>query len=241
MTPNELDVCTLVAYHASHRLLLTERSGSGQRVLPKIAIRKYSRFAEEVNEAIRRNWCTDAIVHFRPQLEGTAENWAVITVESHDLHLGVDLEWSQEDAVTDPSLRSVLAQWNSYETGECPGPFACRGWRNELKAWVDQQIRPLGLRLTGNMRQYNATPTFALIRMETQTAALWFKATGAPNLHEFEVTRELARQVPEFLPQVIAFHAEWNGWLMREVLQHYKQDFLQSEASLRKSDATIAP
>jgi len=82
MTPNELDLCTLVAFDPNHRLLLTERSVGGQRVLPKIAIRKYSRFAEEVTEAIRRNWCTDAIVHFRPQLEGTTENWAVVTIES---------------------------------------------------------------------------------------------------------------------------------------------------------------
>jgi hypothetical protein len=77
-------------------------------------------------------------------------------------------------------------------------------------------IRPLGLRLNGSFRQFNASPSFSLIRFETSGPAIWFKAAGEPNRHEFGITLKLVELFPNFLPKIIATRADWNGWLCFE-------------------------
>ena len=72
------------------------------------------------------------------------------------------------------------------------------------------------MRLTGNFQQLNASPTFSLMRLETQDGALWFKATGAPNARELPVTLLLARMFPAYLPRILGVRREWNGWLAGE-------------------------
>jgi Ser/Thr protein kinase RdoA (MazF antagonist) len=105
----------------------------------------------------------------------------------------------------------------SFTSGEKPGPFAKPGWIRELFRWAYEQTAPLGLRLTGNFRQYNASPTFSLMRIETDGDALWFKATGEPNAHELSVSLSLARLFPRHVPRILGVHPAWNGWLTVEV------------------------
>jgi hypothetical protein len=78
-------------------------------------------------------------------------------------------------------------------------------------------IEPLGFRLSGNFRQLNASPTFSLIRLETNGPALWFKAVGEPNQREFPITLTLAKLFPDCLPTILADRQDWNGWLTQEV------------------------
>jgi len=61
----------------------------------------------------------------------------------------------------------------------------------------------MGVRLTGKFRQLNASPTFSLIRLETNGVALWFKATGKPNEHELAIALSLARLFPRYVPRVL--------------------------------------
>lgn len=86
----------------------------------------------------------------------------------------------------------------------------------ELFQWVQEQVSPLGLRVTGEFRQLNASPTFSLIRLMTDDGALWFKATGEPNAHELPVSLSLARLFPRHVPRVLGVHPAWNGWLSSE-------------------------
>jgi len=62
----------------------------------------------------------------------------------------------------------------------------------------------------------NASPTFSLIRLETDDGALWFKATGEPNAHELPVSLLLARLFPGHVPRILGVHHSWNGWLSTE-------------------------
>jgi len=101
------------------------------------------------------------------------------------------------------------------ETGN-EGPFAKPGWLRELCNWIAQQIEPLKFRLTGNFRQLNARSSFSLIRFETTDAAFWFKAVGAPNLHEYAISQALARSLPNYVPSILATKPEWHGWLMAD-------------------------
>jgi len=114
------------------------------------------------------------------------------------------------------AITGMLRQIAEFESEEAIGLFAKPGWIEELFAWVRREIEPYGLRLTGKFRQLNASPTFALLRLETNRTALWFKAVGEPNLREFPISVTLSRLFPGFVPTVIATHPAWNGWLSTE-------------------------
>jgi hypothetical protein len=66
------------------------------------------------------------------------------------------------------------------------------------------------------VRQLNASPTFALLRLETNDSAVWFKAVGEPNVREFPISVSLSRLFPGFVPSVIATRPRWHGWLTME-------------------------
>jgi aminoglycoside phosphotransferase (APT) family kinase protein len=55
-----------------------------------------------------------------------------------------------------------------------------------------------------------------LIRFETTGPAVWFKAVGKPNSHEFNIVSILATLLPAYLPRIVALRPEWNAWLMTE-------------------------
>jgi hypothetical protein len=113
-------------------------------------------------------------------------------------------------------IRDAFGEIASYTSGEKPGPFAKPGWMRELFRWASEKTAPRGLRLTGNFQQYNASPTFSLVRLETDGAALWFKATGEPNAHELAITLLLADLFPKHVPRILSVHNSWNGWLYAE-------------------------
>ena len=110
---------------------------------------------------------------------------------------------------------TLRALSRNTETGN-EGPFAKPGWLRELCNWIAQQIEPLKFRLTGNFQQLNASSSFSLIRLETTDGAFWFKAVGAPNLHEYAISQALARSLPNYVPSVLATKPEWHGWLMAD-------------------------
>jgi hypothetical protein len=114
------------------------------------------------------------------------------------------------------AVRQAIAQSMAYAQDPPRGPFGRLGWSPELKQWVQEEIATHGLHLNGRFRQLNASPSFSLIRFETNGPAVWFKAVGAPNQREYPVTLALARLFSQFLPQIVATRPEWNGWLALE-------------------------
>jgi hypothetical protein len=98
---------------------------------------------------------------------------------------------------------------------------------------VASKAAPLGLYPTGEFQQFNASPTFSLIRFETNGPALWFKAVGEPNLRESPITVELANLFPSFVPRMIARHKDWNGWLTIETEGTHPDENSDSEAWTR--------
>jgi hypothetical protein len=114
------------------------------------------------------------------------------------------------------AIKESLRQLDSYAGLQESGPFARPGWLKDLFQWTHERIAPLGLRLTGTFQQFNASPTFALLRLETNGPALWFKATGEPNRHELSITVTLTRLFPRHVPTVIGVHEFWNAWLAIE-------------------------
>ncbi|HEX5422563.1 MAG TPA: phosphotransferase [Candidatus Acidoferrales bacterium] len=219
----------------TYRLIVTRRNASeillfpaGRAwALPRVEIERHQRVAEQLTLEATRAWGMEICCLFVPLsggsgrtegascavLEPVGQNtappkggrWVLSVAAAHYCDLA--------DAET---VRNALEETRAYVTGEKPGPFARPGWMRELFLWANEQIAPVGLRLTGKFEQLNASPTFALVRMEVEEGAVWFKAAGKPNAHELQVTAKLAELFPRYLPPIFGIHQEWNGWLSPE-------------------------
>ena len=219
----------------TYKLLVTRRNAeevlllaSGKHlVLPRIEILRERRVAEQLTEESQKAWGLRAYCLFTTNLPPSerAEEacCAVMECAAGNEKAPEGLYWMTARAAEESchpedtgAVRSALAQVASYAREEQKAPFARPGWLRELFAWAGEQIAPLGLRLTGNFQQWNASPMFSLLRLETENGALWFKATGAPNAHELPVTLLLARLFPAYLPRIFGVRREWNGWLAGE-------------------------
>lgn len=196
-------------------------------LLPRVEIRKQQRIAEQLTAGAQESCRVETYCLFVPGLRTCGQvgdpKCAVMECVKHNERAPVGTYWMPLNVAPDclgteeaAAVRSALAELASYTSGEKPGPFAKPGWMRELFSWAHEQTVPLGLRLTGNFRQYNASPTFSLLRIETDGNALWFKATGEPNSHELSVSLVLAQLFPSFVPRILGVHPLWNGWLCAE-------------------------
>jgi aminoglycoside phosphotransferase (APT) family kinase protein len=222
----------------TYRLFITRRNGSellclpdGQRhSLPSVEIPRWERVAEQINDAVKDQFHFDAYSSFTYPLEPPANQtsstlFQVMECIHPDGRVPPTAFWVPVTSLTDASFADeedflricdVLRILGPQAARLDEGPFVKPGWLNHLCSWIRQAIEPRKLRLTGNFRQLNASPAFSLIRFETTGAAVWFKAVGKPNIHEFKIVSVLTALLAAYLPRIIAFRPEWNAWLMTE-------------------------
>lgn len=220
----------------TYRLIITRRNASEILLspngkdwsLPRVEIRRHQRIAEQLTAEIRKAWHLETYCLFvpytPPTCQGEGIRCALLECASGSQRAQSGAYWMPVDVASECSdreeataIRDAFAEISLYTRGDKPGPFAKPGWLKELFRWAYEQAAPLGVRLTGNFQQYNASPTFSLVRLETDGGGLWFKATGEPNAHELPITQLLARLFPSYLPHILGVHTSWNGWLSAEV------------------------
>jgi hypothetical protein len=200
---------------------------SGTLSLPCVRIPYGRRRAVYLNQTLLRRWQIETYCLF--PLE-TAMSGVVGYDVLHcygpgetDGHGVRWLEWdgrcdvSFHDARDVRAIRDSLRSIEEFRSGASFGPFAVPGWLAQLFDWVRSELGAVGFVPTGRFKQLHASPTFALLRLETTGGAVWFKAVGQPHLRELPIHLELARVLPEFVPAPLATCAKWNGWLMGEV------------------------
>jgi phosphotransferase family enzyme len=234
---------------ASEFLLETEDKGLQ---LPIISIPKHTRVAEELTKAIKEEWGLDTYCLF-PVFENrpTGESLPIHAVElwSGDVAPPARMRWvpytaglaSAEflDQGDFAAVQALRAKFEQFRSGFPSGAFAKPGWLQTVIEWVAAQADTVGLTLTGNFRQFNASQTFSLLRFETDGPALWFKAVGEPNVREFSITLYLARFLHSSVPRVIASNPAWNAWLSLEVEGEHLDDTTPLNA-WRRAAATLA-
>jgi hypothetical protein len=222
----------------TYRLIITRRDGSELlclpdgpfHSLPSVDIPRWQRVAEPIRNAVKTHLSLDAYSLFTcpcetPLGETPRTLFQAMECVRPDSPVSRTALWVPIPSLMSDSFRdahdfrricnALSALSHNTETGN-EGPFAKPGWLRELCNWIAQQIEPLKFRLTGNFRQLNASSSFSLIRFETTDAAFWFKAVGAPNLHEYAISQALARSLPDYVPSVLATKPEWHGWLMAD-------------------------
>jgi hypothetical protein len=210
----------IVRRDAAEILLLQKEAGW---TLPRVEIQKQQRIAEQLTKEIRKSWGLETWC-LLARNSGVGEPASALLecakqnerAPAGTYWMPVNVAADCSDAAEAAAIRNAFAELASYTSGKKQGPFAKPGRLRELFQWTYEQTAPLGLRLTGNFRQYNASPAFSLLRLETDATALWFKATGEPNAHELPVTLLLANLFPNHVPRVLGVHPFWNGWLSAE-------------------------
>jgi hypothetical protein len=216
-----------VILFASHGEELLVLPGQGRFRLPDVSIPPHQRVAQELTASLCRDWSQVTVSLFRLDASSTDSETRYQVMESTDAYRS---DAAALRRVSLPSLRDcqfeqsadamavarAIAKCKEYAAGSKHGPFGRLGWFPELTEWVRDQIRSAGLFLNGRFRQLNASPTFSLVRFETNGPALWFKAAGEPNLHECRITLKLASAFPDFVPRIVASRPEWNAWLAFE-------------------------
>jgi len=197
-------------------------------VFPLVEIPRWERLAENLTAALRKEWGCDAICLFtlnNSSQDGNPNGHHYEVMEcQRDQHIR-GMDWRPVRSLTTESfqnaaefrtLQQCLHELDDYEH-DPSSPFAQTGWLTRLRAWAADAIHPLGLELGASFRQYNASPSFSLIRFGTNGSPVWFKAVGEPNLREFPITLKLAERFRRFVPEILATRPEWNAWLSREV------------------------
>jgi aminoglycoside phosphotransferase (APT) family kinase protein len=222
----------------TYSLIITRRNGSELLCLadgphcslPSVDIPRWQRVAEQINSAVKERWNLDAyslstFLCGPPADTSSPIQFQVMECIRPDGQVPPMAYWIPVSSLTHTSFRdpasfqkihTALREIETHPTSENSEPFARPGWLRDLCEWIHERVGPLHLRLTGQFRQLTASPTFNLIRFETNGPALWFKTVGEPNVHEFPIVSTLATLFPLFLPRVIASRPEWNAWLMTE-------------------------
>jgi hypothetical protein len=248
---NEETYRLIVTRRGATELLLNANGPS--RCLPLASVRSGERLAVQLAQAARNNFGLEAYCLFVPGFSSAPEaapqaRYAVMESVGQNASAPVRTSWVSTSSIirgtalpSDESdrLKSSLEEMCRYVEEPRKQPFAKPGWITELFEWTQCQIDPLELKLTGGFEQLNAGPSFSLIRIETTGRALWFKATGEPNLHELTVTCALARLCPSYLPELLSVHAPWNGWLTREC-QGETLDTLGDISAWTRTSETLA-
>ena len=224
---SERQICRAIVLGREGTEVLLKIPGPGF-AFPAVEVPRWERWAENVTAALKRDCGCDAVCLFSP-------NHSSEDRDSNGKHYEVmeclreggrkdETVWKPIHSLTADSfqnetefriLEQCLHQLDRYEC-DSSSPFARRGWLAELRRWTAEVIGPFGLELTGPFCQYNAGPSFSLIRFGTNGPAVWFKAVGEPNQREFPITLKLSQQFPKYLPEFLGARADWNGWLSLE-------------------------
>jgi hypothetical protein len=238
-------------HHASIGLIVTRQRASevllsvdpACGLLPRLTVFAGDRITKQLVAAVNRSYRLDTYCLFiqksTPACETTSlDAYAVMDAIPENDNAPPDMRWySSAEAISKVSacrdreaLRSSLDEIERYTANPGAGPFGRPACFEELFSWVEGQIKPLGLGLTGRFQQFTAGPTFSLVRIETTGVAVWFKATGEPNLDELPLSIALHELFPNYVPSILGVHASWNGWLSQEIPGRTLADFSHIEA-----------
>jgi hypothetical protein len=212
----------ILLYRRNGNQLLLERNAQGF-ALPDVRIPPYTRVAQQINQAISKDWRLQSFCLFSVG-DANRPAYAVELCGAGSTQ-PANMNWIPVDSLAQKdfpeaqdfhAIATATKLFDQYRNAGAAEPFGKFGWFRDLTEWVESKARGIGLHLTGNFQQFNASPTFSLVRFETNGPAVWFKAVGEPNLHEFPITLSLAKYFSAYTPKLLAAKEDWNGWLSLE-------------------------
>jgi hypothetical protein len=222
------DLYRILLFRDPDTILFKEQNGCSS--LPTVEVPRGERATSLVNREVRRRLQLDVYSLFRigrptTTVEQQRIFFQVMQAGGFPKALPNSFRWHSATNLIREALSagdelemipSAVRQMERYRTEAEFAPFGRASWLEELLLWIQQKTTSLDITLSGKVEQFNASPHFALLHIETNHRAMWFKATGEPNRHELGLSETLFRYFPAFVPEIIAVHREWNGWLTWE-------------------------
>ncbi|WP_263408856.1 phosphotransferase [Terriglobus tenax] len=196
----------------SHTLLAQERCG--EYCLARVAVPLGTRPARQLQETFRTSWGVTILILDLLAVHDNMSPCAVAELLAGEVPAefrAVLPEQIRRDELSEEG-RSLF---QDMLRGTVRSPFTEIGWIDRAIAWLETAT---GRRLSSkaDIEQHNAGGAFTLLRFRTQDGCdYWLKATGAPNLHERNITSLLSRLCAGHVPEVVAEIPEWNAWMMR--------------------------
>jgi len=202
--------------------LLIRAPGDGWVALPQVQVASGGRDPYEIGEYLRREWKVNAICLFTPSFEDGPRGWHVLSALGEAQEAPRGYSWmADSDAISRLAsrsdaalLREALEQMAAFESGKRAGPFARAGWLEEMAKWAGPPLAARGLQWNGRFRQFGSGPECALLRLETNGPAVWFKGVRERLVREYAITKYIGAQTPGVFPDILATHDEWRAWLM---------------------------
>ncbi|MGZ4431863.1 MAG: phosphotransferase [Gaiellales bacterium] len=88
------------------------------------------------------------------------------------------------------------------------------GWLAGARAWIEAQLRDLGIVPAGHAEQAHVQPWSTVLRVPTDAGDLWFKANMPALSHEAAVIEVLAGLPPVRVPELLAVDRR-SGWMLQ--------------------------
>ena len=217
----EFDCYRLVLVSGTTKLILLETTREGAD-LPRIFVPRWTRATEQIQAIAKERWgFTILVADFLGDGPGGDGIVLAEALGEGKAHRPRGFVWRSQDeidgAIISSQERAILGNFlQGGSTGQ--RPFFQLGWVQGLYEWIDStSAADHGFHFTTDLKQLNASPTSALLRLTRDDAKVfWFKASGPPNTRESSITSLLAGLFPGYLPPLIASHDGWNGWLMED-------------------------
>jgi hypothetical protein len=224
----EIEVWRLIILRRNASEFLVFETDSCFR-LPRVEIPAHTRLARALNEEVKALWGLEVYSLYPLPAKTSASGgpiarYHVIEALQHEAVAPLTARWisirlPMEVRFIESEDFAAVQTWIKNLSGYNPpglSAFDKPGWFLFLKDWAQKALQPFQKTLTGDFVQFNASATYSLIQFATDGDAVWFKAVGEPNLHEFSISVTLARLFPEYLPSLLATHPACHGWLMAD-------------------------
>jgi len=224
----------------TYRVVVLNRNGAEALVvrnnakltLPSVEIAPWQRVAENLTATLKNHWGEEAICLFTlPHAQGIAGTCRHrYQVAEHWRKCGesrVPTRWVELSTISPSDFRDygdhtalcrAVDHTRSRDGDSQDRPFVKLGWFKEFHDWLEAALDNQGLHLGQGFQQVSASPSFSLVRYETDRPAVWFKAVGEPNLREFHITSLLGERFQRFVPRFLASRAEWHAWVSEETV-----------------------
>jgi hypothetical protein len=212
----------------SYRLVIFDGTGTdvylceenGCWFFPEVQIPKFTRVLAEIGECVRKRWnigtahlfsnsaSSDSFKRFYTVLEAPRQCGQLSGLTKCDVLQASSLLENREDVkIFRSCCTRVLRREGVYRSG----PFSRLGWIYTLQEWV-QHVPGVGNIVS--FSQLSGSGDTCLIRFETPSKPLWYKAVGQSDPREFSITEALSDWLPQYLPRILSFDSNLNAWLM---------------------------
>ncbi|KQV72661.1 hypothetical protein ASC64_20135 [Nocardioides sp. Root122] len=109
----------------------------------------------------------------------------------------------------------------------------------EAQTWIDEQLAALGLTRTGEVEQPHVTAWSTVMRVPTDSSAVWFKANEEAMAHEAVVLELVAGRSDGRVPPPLA-HDPRTGWMLLADAGPRLRDVIADERSLERWHDVLA-